>query len=85
MKRAISLLCAVTAAPLSAIADDTVFAEGVSSPFESFGSVEGAVYFAGAVSALVVIFALLAWGRSVHRKATAELGEIERLLSEVDR
>ena len=73
---------ALFAVPTAAGADPTAFQGGTADPSEVFGATDGTAWFVTALAALAVIYALMVWGRQVHRRTAQELEETERLLEE---
>ena len=84
MKALFSLFLAlpVLIPTVSARCDEAVFKGGAISGPESFGRLEGMVWFSAGAAAVVAIYALIFWSRSVHRRTEKELRELSQLLEE---
>ena len=80
MIRLLTNLTMLIALPIAAGAGSTSFQGGAADPTEAFGATEGIVWFVAAVASLAVIYALMIWGRQVHRRTEQELRETAKLL-----
>ena len=63
-------------------AGETVFTVGETAASESFGAGEGIFWFIAAMLGTAAVYAMIALGRSIHRRAEAELNEVEQLIKE---